>query len=539
MKSYAYRSKSVSRCKQVGCVSTPPSGGGRSFAAKSRPTLLLLAATAFFAIGLAAQTPSPKINSTPATIPALLLSDIHLDPYNDPAKTAKLNAAPASDWPAILAAPNSPTQPAQSAALQQACPVRGIDTPNALWLSSLRAIHASAAAPAPPVQFVTVSGDLLAHAFDCKYKDLLPAATHTDYLAFTEKTIRYIVSSLRASLPGVPIYVALGNNDSGCTDYALDATHDQFLALTAKIVAEALPVNLPQPDRDAVLRDFSAGGYYNVPLAALPHTRLIVLDDLYLSPTYVTCAGKPDPAPAAAQLAWLDAQLSAARSHNERVWVMGHIPPGVNVYATARKFTNICAGGKPQMYLASEDLAAAIDAYADVVTLAIFGHSHSDELRLLQSDSNPNPNPKPGPTDPAIPLKPGVPVKIVGSITPVNGNNPTFTLASIDPATATLIDYTVIMASNQTGIDTTWAKEYTYSTTYQEPAFNSAALTHLIAEFQADPTAQSPLSQAYVNNYAPQSAVGQMLKLVWPQLTCSLNHDSAASLSACVCTAAK
>ena len=541
MESYFYKPRpAYLSVKRDFDQTTPPGGGSPISSPRPRAVLLfLLAANFYFTTGAPAQSPDPQTEPAPApaTIPALFLSDIHLDPYADPAKVAKLNAAPASDWPAILAAPASATQAADSAALQKTCPVRGVDTPNVLWLSSLHALHANAA----QAKFVTLSGDLLAHSFDCKFKALLPAAPHADYVAFTEKTIRYIVTGLRESLPGVPIYVAMGNNDSGCTDYQLDATHDEFLSLVSKVVAEALPADLPQADRTAVLTDFAAGGYLSVPLAAVPHTRLIVLDDLFLSATYATCSGKPDPAPAAAQIAWLTAQLAAARQHNERVWVMGHIPPGVNLYATARKFTNVCAGGKPQMFLGSEALAETLAANADIIRLALFGHTHSDEMRLL--------TPEPDAGAPQLALSQpkglaseisaeGVPVKVVASITPVNGNRPSFTLAKIDPATATLVDYTVVMASNLTGVATTWSPEYTYSTAYHQTAFDSAALSSLISGFQADPSAKSPASQAYLGSYFPGDT-SPILQLAWPQYTCSLNHDSAASFAGCVCPAAQ
>jgi sphingomyelin phosphodiesterase acid-like 3 len=488
------------------------------------------------ALPLAAQSPAaPRAAAAPApsTIPALFLSDIHLDPFSDPAKVARLDAAPAGDWPAILAAPPSPTQPADFVALQQACPVRGIDTPNVLWQSSLAAIRANAA----HTQFVTISGDLLAHSFDCKYRTLLPAAKPGGYLAFTEKTIQYIVATLRESLPGVPIYVAMGNNDSGCGDYQLDSTHDAFLAGIAPIVAGALPADLSAADRAAVLSDFAAGGYFSVPLASVPHTRIVVLDDLFFSPKYATCSGKHDPASAAAQLAWLADQLTDARTNHEKVWVIGHIPPGVDLYATAKKLTNVCTTGKPQMFLASEDLPDLLARNPDVVSLALFGHTHSDELRLLTPEQDP-----PGAGAPHLASEmwaKGVPLKVVASITPVNGNNPSFTLARVDPSTATLVDYTVILASNQTGIATTWAKEYTYSAAYREPAFNSAALTSLIAKFRADPIGATSASRTYLTGYSPRSDVGQLLKLVWPQYVCSMDHDSSASFAACACAAAK
>jgi sphingomyelin phosphodiesterase acid-like 3 len=479
--------------------------------------------TALLALSTIPAFAQPAAPPPPATIPALFLSDIHLDPYADPAKVARLNAAPASQWPSILAAPPSPTQQQDSGALQTACPVRGIDTNYTLWQSSLKAIHANAA----NIHFATISGDLLAHAFDCKYKKLLPDATPAAYVEFTVKTIQYIASTLRQALPAVPVYISMGNNDSGCTDYQLDPTHDRFLSHIAPIVAASLSGKTPQPDRTAVEAEFASAGNYTVPLASVPNTTLIVLDDLYLSASYAECGGKPDPAPAAAQIEWLDHQLASARLHHQHVWVMGHIPPGVNLYATARKLTNVCAGGKPQMFLGSEALARN----ADVIRLALFGHTHSDEMRLLTPEA-PAEGPVAPQQQPAATL--GVPLKVVASITPVNGNRPTFTLAAIYPSTATLIDYTVIEASNTTGVDTTWAPEYTYSSTYHQPAFDAASLNTLIAGFQSARSAHTDASQAYLRNYFPGD-MSAVLQLVWPQYACSLTHDSAAAFTACSC----
>jgi sphingomyelin phosphodiesterase acid-like 3 len=208
---------------------------------------------------------------------------------------------------------------------------------------------------------------------------------------------------------------------------------------------------------------------------------------------------------------------------------MGHIPPGVDLYATARKFANICAGASPKMFLANESLADLLAANADVVRLAIFGHTHADEMRLLVPDRSARVS--------AIAAL-GVPLKVVPSITPINGNRPTFTLAKVDPATASLVDYTVVMASNLTGIDATWAPEYTYSTTYHQPAFDAYSLTNLIPALQADPSAKSAASKAYLRAYFPGD-LSLILQLAWPQYACTLNHDSAAAFAACACAATK
>ncbi len=85
-----------------------------------------------------AQATPPKA----ATVPVVMLSDIHFDPFHDPAKFNRLRAAPASEWRKILALPDAPTQAEDFAKLMSACKVRGVDTPWTLLQSSLAAAHA-------------------------------------------------------------------------------------------------------------------------------------------------------------------------------------------------------------------------------------------------------------------------------------------------------------------------------------------------------------------------------------------------------------
>jgi sphingomyelin phosphodiesterase acid-like 3 len=41
------------------------------------------------------------------------------------------------------------------------------------------------------------------------------------------------------------------------------------------------------------------------------------------------------------------------------------------------------------------------------------------------------------------------------------------TVGKVAPAAAELMDYTVYVASNETGVGTTWTKEYSFDETYQ------------------------------------------------------------------------
>jgi sphingomyelin phosphodiesterase acid-like 3 len=200
---------------------------------------------------------------------------------------------------------------------------------------------------------------------------------------------------------------------------------------------------------------------------------------------------------------------------------MSHIPPGVNPYATATKVLDLCSGGKPTMFLKSEALPDAMSNYGDVIELVIFAHTHMDEMRLLK------------PAAAGAPAQ-GVAVKMVGSISPVDGNNPSFTVAQVDISTAQLRDYRVIVASNQTGVDTQWTEEYDFAQTYKEDAFTAASDADLIAGFKGDPTAQRGASQSYIRNFGSGTGARE-IGVLWQPYTCALRNDGADAFRECVC----
>ena len=128
-----------------------------------------------------------------------------------------------------------------------------------------------------------------------------------------------------------------------------------------------------------------------------------------------------------------------------------------------------------------------------------------------------------------------VAVKLAPSISPIHGNLPAFTVAQVDPATAALVDYRVIVAGDTAGAGA-WSKEYDYASSYHQTAFTAAAVSRLISGFAADTAASRDASQSYVRNYL---AGGQLpiFPPLWPAFVCTLNHQSADSYKACACTA--
>lgn len=470
------------------------------------------------AVGLAGMASPAFAHSkfaNPPSVRVLMVSDIHFEPFWDPGKVPQLVAAPVSKWSAILAAPPTHDRAARFAALQHACHARGIDTSYPLYASSLRAMRADAAG----AQFITLGGDLLSHEFTCKYAHTMPHSTPAARQAFAVKTLDFVMNELRGAFPGVPVYTALGNNDSGCNDYRFNADGPYLTAIDAEITAD-----VPARERKQARRDFAKGGYYSVSLPApMRRTELLVLNDNFMSRNYSTCGGKHDHAPAAAEIAWLRHELERASRKHENVWIMAHIPPGIDPFSTITGIRDICAGDPPVMFLSSEALPKTIADFGSVVRLAIFGHTHMDEMRLLR------------PTQGGAHEKPVV-LKVVPSISPVDGNNPAFMVARVDPATAVLTDYKIIAASNKTGVGTQWSEEYDFDRTYDKHAFSSASVAQLIAGFRADPGDKTKASQNYLRDYFVGDRSDE-IKAFWPEYSCALANYTPATFKACMCPA--
>ncbi len=460
----------------------------------------------------------PKAASHSVTAPFVMLSDLHLDPFHDPAKVPLLVKAPVDQWESILGSPASPAQAADFAAVQSACGgKRGVDTPYALFNSSLRA----AKADAPDAKFVTVSGDLLVHNLDCRYRAAmkLPQAAiddESESAEFAEKTTVFVMKQVESVFAGIPVYLALGNNDSRCNHNRLDV-HDAYLRATAQAAIDGL-VGISEPERKQALDTYEAAGYYAVTMAApMEKTRLLVLDDIYMMSKFATCeADDKNQQGAQEQMAWLTKELERARLRGERVWVLGHVPPEADLKGSLAKGLAMCMGGGAEMFLSSDALESTLTSHADVVRLAIFGHTHTDELHLLGTKES------------------GIPVKVVASVTPVDGNTPSFVVGKAVPASATLADYTVYVASNKTGIETTWTKEYDFDETYHETSFTPKALDDLVGRFHADSEGAGAESQAY-QHYFYKGETRSLPGPLWQGYVCSLDHATSAGFAACVC----
>ena len=211
---------------------------------------------------------------------------------------------------------------------------------------------------------------------------------------------------------------------------------------------------------------------------------------------------------------------------------MAHIPPGIDAYAT---FANTATSAPARIPRCSSPTTPSPPPSPASPTPSASSSSATPTWTSSAPFNQPQRHHPSG----------TIPAKLVPSITPVNGNNPAFTLAAIEPSTATLQDYTVFSADNKTGIDTRWSEEYRFSTTYHLPDLSGPSLAKLTAAFVSDKSGTSAASQAYqqffyVGDLAAAHGLGSAAKaaamqIVWPFYACAITHADTPGFRTCAC----
>lgn len=435
----------------------------------------------------------------PLSLPAkpaaqfIWLSDVHFDPTANPKLVDALADANVHDWPRIL--DSSP--PPDFGRF-------GADTNWLLLSSTLSAIRKTA----PQAQFTIVTGDLLVHHFREKFD---AAATRHDeeaYRLFSRKATQFVAAKLATLTPGKPVLFTLGNNDSDCGDYQLQPG-GAFLNDSRAWFDELLGRFADQQANT----DWTALGAFNVRHPVLKRYRILAVNSIYFAPRYRdTCAAGPKPDPAQQQMQWLERQLAKARTHKQKVWLILHIPPGVDGYATAHANTH---GGpqrivwlwKPQYTSQFQDL---LSRYSGTVTLSLAGHTHMDDFRLLNNSV----------------------VLVSPAVSPVYLQNPAFRIVSFTHG-GTLSDEKTYYLSNlstaATGAPPDWKLEYDFDSTWNTHNADFVTLQNIAAQIEHRPAAR----QRWMNLYSVSAGdVITQQNFAW--LFCASANVAGTGYQACV-----
>jgi len=474
--------------------------------------LILLPGTA----GGLPHLPRPRPSKPgPTSGQVLIASDLHFNPFADPALGAALAKEPVRKWETILERSSS-----------TAYSPYGQDTNWWLLRSALDAMRKAEPNPA----LVMITGDLLAHGFAQKYAQAVQDKNRNHYRAFVSKTVSFVASQLRQRYNKQQILLTPGNNDDDCGDYDIEAG-GPFLSDTAFRVRGLA--------REGVrfMSDWKSLGSYSLQPRGIRGLRIISVNSVFFSNKYQAvnfadgCSTADSKGPARTY-SWLESTLNRAAQNREKVWIMMHIPPGIDGYSTMVNYQSLAqAAAAPPQDLCSQAIVPMwkpfwtelfdrlVTQYATTITAIFAGHDHTDDFRVIHA----------GQSDQGF-------VLIDPPVSPIYGQNPSFRIVTFAGGSG-LTDQTTWYLTNlemaQSTTPGTWAPEYTFAEEWHGPHLDAAGLNSIYDQIHSDPSAsQRWLTLLNVSStYQPVPANGVRT------LECAIAALDPASYKACYCPA--
>jgi len=450
-------------------------------------TLVLIFALATGALSL--PNDRPVLQPYPGTGMFLLLSDLHFDPYADPAIMEQLGAKP-------LPACQSPA----SGALAKF----SSDSNYPLLKSTLDQVVATAKVNQFHYDYVIVTGDFLAHDFDTRYQQCVGGGDAA-YRKFASHTIAFVDAMIRQALPGAPVFAALGNNDSDNGDYAESSGF--FLHTIGQDWSRTWR-NLPKATRADALASFEREGNYALPHPSVPKNELIVLNsNLWVANNTQACS-ETDPDPGG-QFQWLEGMLAKSRSAGGTATLIMHVLPGIDAMRSSTGaprglWTDRC----------TQRLISELTNFRGVVREIYAGHIHRDDFRLLPDTEG----------------KPLCTIHVVPAVSPVYLNNPAFEVGWYGKDDGGLRDYAPQFL-DLGNAQPTWKTEYIFTQAYGFARPNLAALKELsTAIHEGNPL--SGVGKKYVDYYA--AGVGPFLTPAnWLNYSCAQTEFTTLRFDVC------
>ena len=442
----------------------------------------------------------------------LIASDIHFNPMADPTLVAALEAADPAQWETIL-------QRSKVTAFSQ----YGQDSNWWLMRSALDAMVRIEPHPA----LVMYTGDLLAHNFPKTYRSITNDDNSEHYRSFVLKTFDFVALEFRKRFPDAKILVTPGNNDEECGNYSIGAD-GTFLNDTAEQARDLAR------EGGEFTTTWKALGSYSLAHPTLHGVRIVSLNSVFWSDKYRAtsfakgCATVNSTA-ASDLFAWLESQLADAEHSQQKVWLMFHIPPGIDGWASTHPSGGKLANASPSSCAASivpmwvpewtirfDDL---LGRYSGTVVATFAGHTHTDDFRLIGAN---------GASKQFVLIDPAV--------SPVYDQNPSFRIVSFE-SDGTLADQTTYYLTNlrKAGGSTPgrWRQEYKFSRRWKTRQLDGASLVKIYDEIAS----QNKERELWLKLYMVSSSAAPIPADDVRGLYCAIAALDQQSYESCYCSA--
>ncbi len=431
----------------------------------------------------------PALQPYPGTGMFLMLSDIHFDPYTDPAIMEALGSKLGEGC-----------QPSGSGSFSKF----GSDTNYPLLKSTLDNVVATARENHFHYDYVIVTGDFLAHNFDARYRQCVGGGDEA-YRKFATDTISFVDGMIAKALPGVPVFAALGNNDSDRGDY--QEPSKIFLQSVGRDWSRAWG-NLPAATRETALASFERAGNYAVPDPTAPNHEFVILNSNLWAARNAQACSETDPDPGG-QFQWLGEVLGRVKRAGGTATLIMHVLPGIDAINSST--------GAPRSFWTdrcTEKLIAELTDFRGVVREIYAGHIHRDDFRLFPDREG----------------RPLCTIHIVPAISPVYLNNPAVEIGWYDKSNGELRDYAPLYL-DLGNPKPTWKTEYIFTRAYGRPRPNLAALEELSREIH-EGNPNSGVGKKYATYYG--AGVGVFLTPDnWSTYSCAQTEITLSAFAEC------
>jgi hypothetical protein len=438
------------------------------------------------------------LGATTGTV--ISVTDIHFDPFQGFGNNVRKKIATSDykDWRSIY--------------LQNPQPegVPGQQTNFSLLNSTMREMQSIC----PHPDFIIFSGDLLGHELQEEYNEYLKHNPGVSYNEFVQNTLSFINYEFKLYFSDVPIYFTLGNNDS-YTDFGIapPPADDYFLPDTKDIFFAYIGGDANA--KASFMATYPTTGSYSLHPAAAPTNKIIALNDIYFS----LKSTQNQYAEGWKQMAWLESELASAVKNGEKVWIITHIPPGVDVTTTLSNKNGEITDFWDTQYTNSdgktflEQFSELTVAYSSVIGGIFCGHTHMDHFRLISDQAGSKSF-----------------VHVTPAVSPQFGNNPAFQVLTYDKASFGVIDFETYRFGYQRQ-GSAWAGEYSFDKTYGVSLYDPANLDTVFNRLQQDAAARKFFTTYFdVNNivYKPITPAN------WQSYWCGIAYLTDQDFAKCV-----
>jgi hypothetical protein len=390
----------------------------------------------------------------------------------------------------------------------------GNDSP--MWLVNSTVYAIGDAQLVAPNDFILLSGDLISHDLAYLPDDQAIVYANTTLSGLRDAFARVFGKSDNKFL--ISPVICLGNNDLYPKYPAPNSTSSWLSGIASA---------WPSITYDSVAKQsFLQSGAYSIDIP-IPSTtpsivRVISLHTNYWSSQNIYTTNDADPG---GVFALLKAALKKAQTDGVKVYIIGHIAPGIDHHA----LTNLWQPRFVSTYM------SIIQPYLGNIILGQFyGHEHIALFRLF---AEPNTkfgggNNNGGSGGGVLPAASAGPIRLHSSISPVYGNNPSFRQYTYDRDTLEVLDFSEWFLNFTDARNPVWTKQFSSAKSlYNLPNVDAYSYCAFVGNMYEN---QTLYNEFYINSYAFATDTPACDDICKSQLLCDVQFIYSDDYNACV-----